>query len=141
MHTIAPFITERTYEQIKLDFGYQKLGINIVSVGGAFDYSQLGCTHHCYSDVSILSHLSDSNIVVPGSATEFNSIFKQIYKNGKINYYKIPEVPHETNIEDNIIFGNELDTILKKSQTGKGGSGNSTPSVLPNKSGGASKLS
>ena len=56
VHTIAPFIIERAYEQIKLDFGYQKLGINLISVGGAFDYSQLGCSHHCYADVSLMSH-------------------------------------------------------------------------------------
>ena len=57
VHTIAPFITERAYEQIKLDFGYQNLSVNIVSVGGAFDYAQLGCSHHCYTDVSLISHL------------------------------------------------------------------------------------
>ena len=41
VHTIAPFVIERAYEQIKLDFGYQKLGINIITVGGSFDYSKL----------------------------------------------------------------------------------------------------
>ena len=35
IHTIAPFLIERSYEQIKLDFAYQKLPVNIVSVGGA----------------------------------------------------------------------------------------------------------
>src|SRR3989338_7123572 len=44
VHTIAPFIVERSYEQIKLDFGYQKLVLNIMTVGSAFDYSTLGCT-------------------------------------------------------------------------------------------------
>lgn len=39
VHTIAPFLIERSYEQIKLDFGYQKRGINLISVGSAFDYS------------------------------------------------------------------------------------------------------
>ena len=62
VHTIAPFIIERAYEQIKLDFGYQKLGINLISVGGAFDYSQLGCSHHCYADVSLMSHFKNSQI-------------------------------------------------------------------------------
>jgi len=41
VHTIAPFITERAYEQIKLDFGYQKQNINLITVGGSFDYSKL----------------------------------------------------------------------------------------------------
>ena len=48
VHTIAPFLIERAYEQIKLDFGYQKLDVNLVSVGGSFDYSKLECSHHCY---------------------------------------------------------------------------------------------
>ena len=41
VHTIAPFIIERAYEQIKLDLGYQNLAANLVSVGSAFDYAQL----------------------------------------------------------------------------------------------------
>jgi transketolase len=106
VHTIAPFITERAYEQIKLDFGYQNLSANIVSVGGAFDYAQLGCSHHCYTDVSILSHLKRSLIVLPGSAIEFNKLFKDIYSRSNINYYRLPEHSHGIDFNYNdIIFG------------------------------------
>jgi len=76
VHTIAPFIIERAYEQIKLDFGYQQLGINLISVGGAFDYAKLGCSHHCYTDVSLMKHFKNSQVFVPGSAIEFNTLFK-----------------------------------------------------------------
>jgi transketolase len=27
IHTIAPFLIERAYEQIKLDFGYQRISV------------------------------------------------------------------------------------------------------------------
>ena len=54
IHTIAPFLIERAYEQIKLDFGYQQISGNFVSVGSAFDYSKLGCSHHSYADVSLI---------------------------------------------------------------------------------------
>lgn len=94
VHTIAPFIIERSYEQIKLDFGYQKLGVNLISVGGAFDYAQLGCSHHCYTDVSLIAHLKHSVIVVPGSPVEFNHLFKQSYDNGLINYFRLSEFSH-----------------------------------------------
>lgn len=94
VHTIAPFITERAYEQIKLDFGYQMLSTNIISVGGAFDYTQLGCSHHCYTDVSLICHLKRGVVVLPGSPVEFNKLFKEIYANGLINYFRLPEQPH-----------------------------------------------
>ena len=94
VHTIAPFITERAYEQIKLDFGYQNLSINIVSVGGAFDYSQLGCSHHCYTDVSLMSHFKRGIVVIPGTSFEFHKLFTDAYDNGLINYFKIPDNPH-----------------------------------------------
>jgi len=94
VHTIAPFLIERAYEQIKLDFGYQILPINLVSVGGAFDYSQLGCSHHCYTDFSLMSHFARASVFCAGSPVEFNQLFKQTYRNGGINYYRIPEYAH-----------------------------------------------
>lgn len=94
VHTIAPFIIERAYEQIKLDFGYQKLGINLISVGSAFDYSQLGCSHHCYTDISLMSHFKEASIFFPSSPIELNLLFKQVYNNGKINYFRLPESTH-----------------------------------------------
>jgi transketolase len=94
VHTIAPFIIERAYEQIKLDFGYQKLGVNLVSVGSAFDYSQLGCSHHCYADISLMSHFREAQIFFPASPVEFNTLFKKSYASGKINYFRLTEYPH-----------------------------------------------
>lgn len=106
VHTIAPFITERAYEQIKLDLGYQQLSANVISVGGAFDYSQLGCSHHCYTDVSLFCHLKRSTVVLPGSPLEFRKLFAEIYSNGNINYFRLPEYPHEVEFSSGeIMFG------------------------------------
>jgi transketolase len=106
VHTIAPFITERSYEQIKLDFGYQNLSVNIVSVGGAFDYAQLGCSHHCYTDVSLISHLKRGVVILPGSPIEFNKLFKETYTNGLINYFRLPDNAHGVEFQNSDIqFG------------------------------------
>lgn len=93
-HTIAPFLIERSFEQLKLDFGYQNLAGNFISVGGAFDYAQLGCSHHCYTDVSLMSHLPGSQVFCPGSAEEFDVLFSAEYRASAINYFRLTENPH-----------------------------------------------
>ncbi len=109
VHTITPFLIERAYEQIKLDFGYQNLDINLISVGGSFDYSKLGCSHHCYNDVSILSHFKRCSIILPGSENEFKVLFKQIYKKKNINYFRLPEHSHKIDFKkDQIKFGKSI---------------------------------
>jgi transketolase len=100
VHTIAPFLIERCYEQIKLDFGYQKRGVNLISVGGAFDYSQLGCSHHCYTDVSLISHIEESQVFMPGSVKEFEELFLQSYSDNSIKYFRLTENPHSVDTSD-----------------------------------------
>jgi transketolase len=99
VHTIAPFLIERSYEQIKLDFAYQELGINLVSVGGAFDYSKLGCSHHCYTDYSLIAQFENANVFFPGSNIEFELLFKSVYDNKQINYFRLTEFPHGIDFE------------------------------------------
>jgi transketolase len=112
VHTITPFLIERSFEQIKLDFGYQKLGVNLVSVGGAFDYSKLGCTHHSYSDYAIVSQIESSNIFFPGSAMEFELLFRENYANGKINYFRLTEYPHKFDLpKHSIVTGKSIKLI------------------------------
>jgi len=106
IHTIAPFMIERAFEQIKLDFCYHQLSGNIVTVGSAFDYSNLGCTHHCYGDFALLKTLPGTEICFPASALEFDELFKQSYQNKQITIYRIAGVSHEIEFEsDQIVFG------------------------------------
>lgn len=91
VHTIATFLVERAFEQLKLDFCYQGLGGNFVSVGGAYDYAALGCTHHCPGDVGILKTLPTMEIVLPGTPAEFDILFKSAYNDGQPTYYRLSE--------------------------------------------------
>ncbi|MBX7136855.1 MAG: hypothetical protein K1X83_02640 [Oligoflexia bacterium] len=95
VHTIAPFIVERSFEQIKLDFCYQKLSGNIITVGSAFDYSTLGCSHHCYGDFGMLKTLPSTQLFFPASPVELNTLFKQTYQTNHLNYFRFPKETHE----------------------------------------------
>ena len=106
VHTIAPFLIERGFEQIKLDFCYQKISGNIVTVGSAFDYSNLGCTHHCYGDFALLKTLPGTQIIYPASAEEFGVLFRQTYKNEYLTVFRIPGTQHAQRFSaDNIHLG------------------------------------
>jgi transketolase len=99
VHTIAPFIIERSFEQIKLDFCYHKLSGNLITVGSAFDYSNLGCTHHCYDDFALMKSLPDTQVFYPASCSEFNQLFGQAYDNDYLKVYRIPEKQHGEDID------------------------------------------
>lgn len=94
VHSIAPFIVERAHEQIKIDFAYQGLLGNLVSVGASYDYAALGPTHHCPADVSLLSNIPGLRIFLPGCAHEFDLAFRQYYSTG-LNYFRLSEEGHK----------------------------------------------
>lgn len=88
-HSIAPFAVERPYEQWKDDFGYQQLGGNVISIGASYDYGTDGTTHHAPADVSILRTIPGMEVVIPGSAAEFDSLFRQSYADGWPTYFRL----------------------------------------------------
>lgn len=99
VHTIAPFCIERAYEQIKIDLCYQNTDVTIISAGSSFDYSHLGCTHHCYEDVAILRALPNIQIFVPGNSVEFDALLKQTWGNGSPKYFKLSNKEHNQSFD------------------------------------------
>jgi transketolase len=95
-HTIAPFLIERSFEQIKLDYCYQERSGNLVSVGSAFDYAGLGCSHHCYNDLAMIKSLPRTQVFYPASFNEFRFLFKKVYDAEKLNYFRLPGQMHES---------------------------------------------
>jgi transketolase C-terminal domain/subunit len=89
VHSITPFLAERPFEQIKDDFCYQQLGGNFISTGASYDCSEEGMTHHGPGDVQILHSLPGMQIIVPGSANEFDALFREAYANGFPTYYRL----------------------------------------------------
>ena len=88
-HTIAPFMAERAYEQLKIDFGYQQLGGNFISNGASIDYSSFGATHQCPAEMPILSQIPNMQIIVPGTPNEFKKLFLSTYDNGQPTYLRL----------------------------------------------------
>ena len=117
VHTIAPFIVSRAYEQLKIDFGYNKLNGNFVSIGASYDYASLGCTHHCPEDINLMYNIPNMQIVVPGSSEEFDALFIKSYNNKNPTYFRLSDHENEKKFtvkfgKSNFINNNSKITIL-----------------------------
>ncbi|MFN2130440.1 MAG: transketolase family protein [Anaerolineae bacterium] len=88
VHSIAPFVVERPFEQIKDDLCYQGLGGTLISIGASYDYGTDGMTHQGPADVPILKTLPRMQICVPGTPDEFEILLRQTYNNGAPTYIR-----------------------------------------------------
>ena len=115
IHTISPFLVERAFEQIKNDIGYQNTEVTIVTVGGTYDYADLGCTHHCYGDIAMMRLIPNMQVFEPSSPVEFRKLFKDTWGNGHPKYFRLTKEQHSQQI--NVKVGNL--EIVRESKDGR----------------------
>jgi hypothetical protein len=65
VYSIAPFLVDRAYEQIKLDLVYNRNPCLLISAGASYDYAKLGPTHYCPHDISSLLLIGYPTIYTP----------------------------------------------------------------------------
>jgi transketolase len=92
VHSIAPFITERSFEQLKLNLGYENVNSFIISVGNSYDYAGLGCTHHCPNDLRIVSSIPNFKTYCPGNSTDVEEIISKNLNIDCPKYIRLSEV-------------------------------------------------
>jgi transketolase len=96
VHSYAPFLVERPFEQIKLDLGHQDVGAVLVSIGASYDASAEGRTHQAPGDVALLATLPGFAIHVPGHADEVEETLRREYARDGRAYVRLSG---ETNAE------------------------------------------
>jgi transketolase len=76
LHSYAPLLIDRAYEQIKLDLGHQDAGAVLVSIGGSYDAAEEGYTHQSPGDVALLDTLEGWTVHVPGHRDEVRAALR-----------------------------------------------------------------
>jgi transketolase len=76
VHTYAPFLVERAYEQVKLDLGHQGVHAVLVSIGASYDAARAGRTHQAPEDVALMDSVPGFSVVVPGHPAEVGPLLR-----------------------------------------------------------------
>src|SRR6266496_4162094 len=76
VHSYAPFLVERAYEQVKLDLTHQGVHAVLVSIGASYDGARSGRTHQAPEDVILLDSVPGFSVVVPGHPAEVEALLR-----------------------------------------------------------------
>ncbi len=88
-YTIAPFVTTRCLEQIRVDICYHHVPVTIVGVGAGLSYAGLGATHHSCEDIGFLRMLPGMTVICPGDSVETRLALHSAMKQDNPVYIRI----------------------------------------------------
>jgi transketolase len=88
-YTIAPFVTTRCLEQIRVDVCYHEAPVTIVAVGAGMAYSSLGPTHHSCEDIALLRAIPNIVVICPGDSFEVRAALRESMKQDRPVYIRL----------------------------------------------------
>lgn len=78
-YAIAPFITMRCYEQIRVSLALlsevRSMNVNLIGVGAGFSYVVSGPTHQCYEDLTLMRALPNFRVLSPSDHVSAGALF------------------------------------------------------------------
>ncbi|QSH41603.1 transketolase C-terminal domain-containing protein [Lentisphaerota bacterium ZTH] len=96
-YAIAPFITMRCYEQVKVNLALmsqvKEMNVTLIGVGAGFSYVVSGPTHHSVEDISIMRTLPNVEVLSPADWVAAGSYVDFIVDNPGIKYLRFDSQP------------------------------------------------
>jgi transketolase len=88
-YTIAPFITYRCLEQIRVDVCYHQAPVVIAGTGAGLAYASLGATHHSCEEMGMLRLLPGLAVVAPADAAEVRGALRAALRSPQPVYLRL----------------------------------------------------
>lgn len=92
-YAIAPFITMRCYEQIRVNLGLlsevRPMNVNLIGVGAGYSYVVSGPTHQCYEDLTVMRAIPNMSIYSPADHITAASLFDNCASNNGPKYLRL----------------------------------------------------
>lgn len=78
-YAIAPFITMRCYEQIRVNLALlsevRSMNVNLIGVGAGYSYVVSGPTHQCYEDITLMRAMPNMQVLSPADHVTAAAMF------------------------------------------------------------------
>ncbi|GJL49423.1 transketolase family protein [Candidatus Nitrospira salsa] len=92
VYAMAPFVTLRCYEQIKVAIASMDLPLTIIGVGVGYGYDDAGPTHYATEDVSCMRALGGIEIITPCDTESVLATAKLTYSQPALRYVRLDRV-------------------------------------------------
>ncbi|MCQ8102493.1 hypothetical protein NP590_00130 [Methylomonas sp. SURF-2] len=80
-YAIAPFITMRCYEQIRVSLALlseaRPINVNLIGVGAGYSYVVSGPTHQCYEDLTLMRAMPNFQVFSPADHITAGALFER----------------------------------------------------------------
>ncbi|MFV0361844.1 MAG: transketolase family protein [Suipraeoptans sp.] len=89
----SPFLSGRSYEQIKIDAVYNNRNVKLIGISGGFSYGTLGFSHHSLQDISMLRTLPGLTLLVPSDDIQTRALVRIMSDNYGPMYMRLGRNP------------------------------------------------
>lgn len=92
-YAIAPFITMRCYEQIRVNLALlsivRRMNVNLIGVGAGYSYVVSGPTHQCYEDITLMRAMPNMGIFSPSDHVSAAATFESCLSKAGPKYIRL----------------------------------------------------
>lgn len=110
-YAIAPFITLRCLEQIRVECAMMKIPITIVGVGGGFGYEDSGPTHHLTEDIAVMRSMPAITIHSVTDSVMASAFAEMSCKMQTANYVRLDRQIFPNIYSENTDFGKGISVL------------------------------